>query len=79
MSLVFVIHVTHVDEVSVSLRLCSPFLLHALLAALLPPLLALEARGQFAAHFSQSEYGFVKDLRRTTMSEGAKKTINPTM
>ena len=49
----------HVHEVSVSLRPCSPLLPHAPPAALLPPLLALEARGQPAAHSAQSEYGLV--------------------
>ena len=49
----------HVHEVSVSLRPCSPLLPHALPAALLPPFLALELRGQPAAHSAQSEYGLV--------------------
>ena len=54
---------TCVHEVSLSLRLCSPFLLHALPTALLPFPLVLEARGQLVAHSAEREYGLVwRDL-----------------
>ena len=59
-SLVFVIHlITCAHEVSDSLRLCSHLLSHAPPVALLPLLLALEARRLLAAHSAQREYGLV--------------------